>query len=180
MNRSNRVSKLPLLVALVAAVAAAGAPAAQATDAPFPMNPWPAANVAYAWDVITLTSSGGKVRPVTGVCVQQSVFRRGNQVIFQAVTTRSKDGKVMNGRDFGRMVVRIPGQQEIVMTFRPLGGRPDATSPWVWVGVWNVPDDFPLGSMSYEVVAVTKRTKTQPRGGQTVNFKPRITLTITP
>jgi hypothetical protein len=180
MSRSMGVKKLPLLGVLVVAVAAAVAPAAHATDAPFPMNPWPAANVAYAWDVITLTSSGGKVRPVTGVCVQQSVFRRGNQVIFQAVTTRSKDGKVMNGRDFGRMVARIPGQQDIMMTFRPLGGRPDATSPWVWVGVWNVPDDFPLGSMSYEVVAVTKRTKTQPQGGQTVKFKPRITLTITP
>jgi hypothetical protein len=180
MNSSKGVLRLLLLAALALVAAASTAPAAQAIDAPFPMNPWPGAKVDYSWDVVTLTSSGGRVRPVTGVCVQQSVFRRGNQVIFQAVSTRSRDGKVMTGKDFGRMVVRVPGQVDTPMTFRPLGGRPDATSPWVWVGVWSVPDNFPLGSMTFEVVGITKKTATQPRGGQYIKFKPRINLTITP
>jgi hypothetical protein len=180
MNSSKGVMRFLLLAALALVAAATTVPAAKAIDAPFPMNPWPAAQVAYSWEVITLTSSGGRVRPVTGVCVQQSVFRRGNQVIFQATTARTGDGKVITGKDFGRMVIRIPGQLDTRMTFRPLGGRPDATSPWVWVGVWNVPADFPLGSMSYEIVGITKKTLTHAKGGQYIKFKPRTALTIQP
>jgi hypothetical protein len=170
--------KLSIFTA-VALLAAVMAQPAGAVDPPFPMNPWPGPKVKYAFEVNTLTGTGGKLSGATGTCVAQSVFRRGNAIVFQVVVARSVDGKVMTGKDFGRMVVKIPGQQDIKLTYRPLGSRPDATSPWVWVVKWIVPDDYPLGSLSYEVVAVTKKTRTQ-KGGIIARWKPRFNLTITP
>jgi hypothetical protein len=168
-----------LLAAVAGAVAMLAAQPAAAADPPFPINPWPGPNVKYAFAVDTLTGTGGRLSGATGTCVGQSVFRRGNAIVFQAIAVRTKDGKVMTGKDISRMVVRVPGQPDQKMVYRPLGSRPDATSPWVWVVKWIVPDDYPLGSLAYEVVGVTKKTRAQ-KGGIVARWKPRFNLTITP
>jgi hypothetical protein len=171
-------------IAAACAIAAAGALAGSAlaaggsasANAPFPMNPWPQEKVDYAFAVDTLTASHAKVLAFP-ICAEASVYKRGNGVVFQAVVYRSKDGHVMTGKDFSSMVVKIAGQPDLKLGFRPLGGKPDATSPWVWANEWQIPSDYPIGTVAYQIVAVTKKTSAQ-AGGQTVTWKPRISLSV--
>ncbi len=160
---------------LAAAAAAAGLSApALAVDAPFPMNPWPGSSVDYAVFVETLLGHGSKVKP-PAYCVQTSSFRRGYQVVFRMYIVNAKTGKVLNGKDLSRVVVRIPGVPDLVVPFRPQGARPDATSPWLWSTAWVVPSDYPLGSFTFQIVATVKRG---PDKGKRITFKPQVPGTL--
>jgi hypothetical protein len=150
------------------ALAAGGSSSA---NAPFPMNPWPGDKVDYAFAVDTLTASHAKVLAFP-ICAEASVYKRGNAVVFQIVVYRTKDGHVMTGKDFSKMVVKIHGQPDVPATFRPLGGTPDATSAWVWGTEWQIPDDYPIGTVDYQIVANVKKSTV------TATWKPRVPLRI--
>jgi hypothetical protein len=148
----------PLVLVLTTAVALAIAVPALAADPPFPMNPYPAASQDYAFNLQTLFGHGSKVRP-TVYCADSSVFRRGNQIIFRLYITDAKTGKVMTGKDMSKVVVRIAGLPDQKMAYRPQGGNPDATAPWLWSLAWLVPADYPLGTFKFDVAATVKKTK---------------------
>ena len=85
---------------------------------------------------------GSKVKPAV-YCADSSVFRRGNQVIFRMYIVNAKTGKVMNGKDFSKVVVRIAGMPDLKTGFKPQGGNANAESPWLWSAAWLVPADYP-------------------------------------
>lgn len=152
-----RSVKMLVLAVATAAVALIAAAPGSAKDAPFPMNPFPAAELGYTFNLQTLFGHGSKVRP-TIYCADSSVFRRGNQIVFRMYITNAKTGKVMTGKDFSRVVLRIAGQPDQTVTFRPQGGNPDATSPWLWSIAWVVPGDYPLGTFKFDIAAKIKGT----------------------
>lgn len=147
-----------LVAALTTTAALAVASPGLAADAPFPMNPFPAAELGYTFNLQTLFGHGSKVKP-TIYCADSSVFRRGYQIVFRTYAVQSQTGKVMTGKDFSRMVLRVAGQPDKVMTFRPQGGQPNATSPWLWSTTWLVPGDYPLGTFKFDIAAQIKKTK---------------------
>jgi len=147
-----------LVVAAAAATALAIAVPAPGANAPFPMNPFPAAEVGYTFNLQTLFGHGSRVRPAV-YCADSSVFRRGQQVVFRLYIVDAKTGKVLTGKDIRRVVLRIAGQPDQTMPFRPQGGNPDATSPWLWSKAWLVPGDYPLGTFKFDIAAQIKQTK---------------------
>lgn len=147
-----------LVLGVVTAAALWLAVPAVAADAPFPMNPFPGQSQEYAFNLQTLFGHGSKVRPAV-YCADSSVFRRGQQVVFRLYITDAKTGKVMTGKDMSKVVVRIAGLPDQKMAFRPQGGKPDATSPWLWSMAWLVPADYPLGTFKFDIEATVKKTK---------------------
>lgn len=152
-----RPVKLLVLAIATAAALALSAPALSA-DAPFPMNPYPAAELGYAFNLQTLLGHGSRVKPAI-YCADSSVFKRGYQIVFRTYVVQSKTGKVMTGKDFSRMVLRVAGQPDKLMSFRPQGGNANATSPWLWSTTWLVPGDYPLGTFKFDIAAQIKKTK---------------------
>lgn len=144
---------------------------AVAADAPFPMNPFPGQSQEFAFNLQTLYGHGSRVRPTT-YCADSSVFKRQQQIVFRLYITNAKTGKIMTGKDMSRVVLRIAGVADIKMAFRPQGGNPDATSPWLWSTAWLVPADYPLGTFKFEIAATVKKTK------QTVVYNPVIPGTL--
>ena len=154
-----------LVVAALAASALAFAATSQAANAPFPMNPYPGASTDYAFYLQTLFGHGSKVKPAK-YCAQSSVFQRGNQIVFRLYIVDAHTGNVVTGKGMSRVTVEIPGQPDLVMTYKPQGGNPDATSPWLWSVAWVIPSDYPVGTFAFKINATVKKT------GKTVVYDP--------
>ena len=159
-----------LVVAATAAGALAIAAPAMAADAPFPMNPFPGESTDYTFNLQTLMGHGSKVKPAV-YCADSSVFKRGNQIIFRTYIVNAKTGKVMNGKDMSKVVVRIAGMPDLKMGFKPQGGNANAESPWLWSLAWLVPSDYPLGAFKFDIVA---QLKTDGKPGKYVTYNPVI------
>jgi hypothetical protein len=159
-----------LLVMVTAVGALAVTAPAFAADAPFPMNPYPGSSTDYTFNLQTLFGHGSKVRP-TVYCADSSVFRRGNQIIFRMYMVDAKSGKVMNGKDISSMVLKVAGMPDVKMGFKPQGGSPDATAPWLWATAWLVPADYPLGTFKFTINATLK---TNGKPGKTITYDPVI------
>lgn len=159
-----------LLVMVTAAGTLVVAAPAFAIDAPFPMNPYPGQTADYTFNLQTLFGHGSKVRPTT-YCANSSVFRRGYQIVFRLYMVNAKSAKVMNGKDISSMVLKVAGQPDVKMGFKPQGGTPDATAPWLWAAAWVVPADYPLGTFRFNIVATLK---TNGKPGKSVTYDPVI------
>ena len=159
-----------LFAATIAAGALAVAGPGLAADAPFPMNPFPGESTDYTFNLQTLMGHGSKVKPAV-YCADSSVFKRGNQIIFRMYIVDAKSGKVLNGKDFSKVVVRIAGMPDLKTGFKPQGGNANAESPWLWSAAWLVPSDYPLGAFKFNVVA---QLKTDGKPGKYITYNPVI------
>jgi len=159
-----------LVVLMTALGALAFASSSFAADAPFPMNPYPGDSTDYTFNLQTLFGHGAKVKPAK-YCADSSVFQRGNQIVFRMYIVNAKTGKVMNGKDFSKVVLRVAGEPDMTMGFKPQGGSPDATAPWLWATAWLVPSDYPLGTFKFNIVA---QLKTNGKPGKFVSYDPVI------
>ena len=156
-----------LLATATALGALAVAAPALAADAPFPMNPFPGASADYTFNLQTLAGHGSKVKPAV-YCADSSVFRRGTQIVFRMYIVDAKTGKVLNGKDLSSVVIKVAGMPDLKTGFKPQGGTPDATAPWLWAAAWVVPADYPLGAFKFTVQAKVKKTS------KLVNYDPVI------
>lgn len=150
-----------LAVAIAATAAMVLSTSAPAAPPPFPMNPYGggSSDPGYAFYLQTLIGHGSKYKPSV-YCAQASVFPRGTQVVFRMVIYNTKTGRVVSGKDLSRLTLQIQGVPDQIVPFRPQGGNPDATSPWLWSKAWTVPADYPLGKFVFKFVAKTKAGKT--------------------
>lgn len=144
---------------------------------PPPMPDSAKAPVAYAFYVDTVTSAPGEspfhVDP-TVACVQTNLFKRGMRIIWRFTVTDAATGKRVTGDDASSAVVHLPTGQDI-QAFFAADGPPNVSDSWYWHGVWDVPMDYPLGTVAFTINVKTK-------GGQTATFKqlpvPPANLTI--
>lgn len=156
-----------LAVAVAASAALVLSTSAPAKSPPFPMNPYGggSSDPGYAFYLQTLIGHGSKYKP-TAYCAQSSVFPRGTQVVFRLVIFNTTSGKIVTGKDLSNLTLKIQGVPDITVAFKPQGGNPDATSPWLWATPWTVPADYPLGKFVFKFVAKVKKT------GKAVTYDP--------
>ena len=90
-------------------------------------------------------------------CVQSGVFKRGMRLIFRAEVLDVSTGKRVTDRDGASVTVRLQHGEEIPARFLPRGG-PAAVpgTAWMWDVFWEIPPDYPVGSMDYTIVVKTK------------------------
>ena len=145
-------------LALAATAAAADAPLPYGQVLPGPTNPWGGKNAKVAFFVETLTS--GKGESVWGgsagaSCIRTNLFPRKERVVWHIMAYDTKAGKTIEPEDVRYAYMKIPGLSNLKLSYGPHGKDPK-TAPWTWYLAWDIPPDYPLGVVPYEIVFKTK------------------------
>ncbi len=92
-------------------------------------------------------SKYGKAAPAP--CAQTNFFARGERVVWHIAAVDGKKGSVILPEDVQSSKLKIPGTSDIDITFVKHGKTPE--SPMTWNAAWDVPPDYPLGVVPFEV-----------------------------
>ncbi len=121
---------------------------------------------AYSFYVDTVTAAPGEspfhVDPSVA-CVQTNLFRRGMRIVWRFIVTDDKTGQRLTSDEVDSAVVKLATGQEVKATFEP-SGPPNIPDAWFWHASWDVPMDYPIGTVDYTVEVHTK-------SGQVATFK---------
>ena len=125
--------------------------------------------------VETLASNGPNKYGVisTVPCVQSGVFKRGMKLVFRYEILDTSTGKRITDKDGATTKIRLQHGEELAARWTIRGSvnaLPD--SAWMWVVTWDIPPDYPVGSLDYTIVVTAK-------DGRTGTFTPPIQKTAT-
>lgn len=155
-----------ILGAAVAVGTAAAAPAGspgQPPPIPTPKdvtpNPWPGKKAqGLFFYVETVTASPGESvwgGAANERCTQTNFFARKERAVWHMAAVDTKTGKVVTNADVAYAYLKVPGMQNIPVTYVPHGKDP-ATAPWTWTARWDIPPDYPVGIVNFEFVMKLK------------------------
>ena len=125
---------------------------------PGPQNPWPGKKFAVFFYVETLTASPGESiygKAAPQRCTQTNFFARGERVVFHISAVNARTGNIITNADTKYAYLKIPGMNNIAVTYTP-HGRDPATAPWTWTARWDVPLDYPLGVVPFQLAMKLK------------------------
>ena len=93
-------------------------------------------------------------------CVPNSRFKRGSKLVWRFEVFDTAAGKRLTDLDEPGIKVVLPHGEELTARFsQRAGGRvPDA--PWMWATAWDIPPDYPIGSLDYSILVTTKDGRT--------------------
>ena len=125
--------------------------------------------------VETLTSTGPSTYGFTPTqpCIQTGVFKRGMRMVVRFEVLDTSTGKRITDRDGATIKLLLPHGEEVPgrWTIRgSVAAMPD--SAWMWDTSWDIPPDYPIGSLDYRILVATK-------DGRTATFTPPIQKTKT-
>ena len=120
--------------------------------------------------VETLTSTGPSKYGYTPTqpCIQSCVFKRGMRMVVRFEILDTKTAKRVTDKDSATIKLILPHGEEIPgrWTIRgSVAAMPD--SAWMWDTSWDIPPDYPVGSLDYRIVITAK-------DGRTATFTPPI------
>ena len=123
----------------------------------------------------TLASNGPNKYGVisTVPCVQSGVFKRGMKLVFRYEILDTSTGKRITDKDGATTKIRLQHVEDLAARWTIRGSvnaLPD--SAWMWVVTWDIPPDYPVGSLDYTIVVTAK-------DGRTGTFTPPIQKTAT-
>jgi len=136
-------------------------------DAPKPTAPPPPALPAWFNQSVpiyiyadTVIGSGSKYNVAPQVvggkssCVLTGVFKRGMRIVFRFEAIDTSTGKRLSDADVASAVVHLPNGEDLTARFGRHGSTDD--SPWFWAAAWDIPLDYPLGSLDWRIEVKTK------------------------
>jgi hypothetical protein len=94
-------------------------------------------------------------------CVLDGVYKRGMKLIWRFEVYDQASGMRVTDRDGSYAEMLLPDGSVIPAEFHWRGGPnapPDA--PWTWVAAWDIPVDYPLGTVDYAVTVTTPDGRT--------------------
>ena len=106
-------------------------------------------------------------------CIQSGVFKRGMRLVFRYEILDVSTGKRITDKDGATTKVRLQHGEELTARWAIRGAAaalPD--SAWMWDTSWDIPPDYPVGSLDYTITVSTK-------DGRTGTFTPPIQKTPT-
>lgn len=109
----------------------------------------------------------------TVACIQSGVFKRGMKIVVRFEVLDTKTGKRVTDKDGANIKMILPHGEEVIARWTIRGSAaalPD--SAWMWDTSWDIPPDYPVGSLDYRIVVTTK-------DGRTGTFTPPIQKTPT-
>ena len=120
--------------------------------------------------VETLTSTGPSKYGFTPTqaCIQSGVFKRGMRMVVRFEILDTSTGKRVTDKDGANIKLLLPHGEEIPgrWTIRgSVAAMPD--SAWMWDTTWDIPPDYPVGSLDYRIAITVK-------DGRTATFTPPI------
>jgi hypothetical protein len=120
--------------------------------------------------VETLTSTGPSKYGFTPTqpCIQSGVFKRGMRMVVRFEILDTSTGKRVTDKDGANIKLLLPHGEEIPGRWTIRGSAaamPD--SAWMWDTTWDIPPDYPVGSLDYRIAITAK-------DGRAATFTPPI------
>ena len=81
------------------------------------------------------------------ICVLRSQFMRNERVAWRIRVT----GKQLDDKGLKSVVVELADGQKFPARFG--GHPPNAPTDWLWSSSWTIPEEYPTGTLNYNVVA---------------------------
>jgi len=144
---------------------AAPTPTPRPTPTPLPpgVSPPPAATPEAAWVnevlpfafyVETLaTSSVSKYGMASyPACVPNSQFKRGTKLVWRFEVIDTSTGKRVTDQDGSKTEILLPNGEKVTPRYSKRGG----IGPWMWGAGWDIPPDYPLGTLDYKIIVTSK------------------------
>ena len=136
-------------------------PAGQAPPPP-PAPPALRTTPLYA-QIDTTTSGNGEskynVDPSLN-CAKSSVFARGQRIIWRMEVVDTNGGQILRGDDVEKATLKLPTGEELALRYGRHGAsdNPDngPGTNWFWTTGWDIPLDYPLGTLVFTVDVTTK------------------------
>ena len=88
-------------------------------------------------------------------CVPTGMFARGSKLVWRIDALDATTGKLFTDQD-GSAKIRLPHGEEVVLRFQQLGGNQVPDAPWSWTSAWDIPPDYAVGFLNYEVLVTGK------------------------
>ncbi|TAK74050.1 MAG: hypothetical protein EPO16_11515 [Dehalococcoidia bacterium] len=98
-------------------------------------------------------------------CQPSGAFGRGERIVFRFMVLDVSTGKYVTPDEAERVQVRLPFVGELAADYKQRGEGRVADAPWTWDYCWDVPLDYPLGTLDYGIVITLK-------GGASGDWKP--------
>jgi hypothetical protein len=139
---SKAMKKSVLLYAICAAGALAQSAPARAQPAFF-----------FEGDMVTGRPPAGVKAPV---CVLASQFKRKDTVVWRVRVLDAASGRALDDKALKSLQVELPDGQKFAAKYgpHPPKGQP---SDHFWSVAWEIPADYPTGTLSYTVTAVDQK-----------------------
>jgi hypothetical protein len=99
----------------------------------------------------------------SAVCVQQSRFARNSEIVWRARVMDPVSGDELSDEALESVVVNVGDGQTLDMRYGP-HPRDNPTDSF-WTTSFDIPTDYPTGTLDYEIVATSP-------DGRTATFKP--------
>jgi hypothetical protein len=90
-------------------------------------------------------------------CVLSSTFKRGMHIVWLMEAFDASTGKELQPDDVKEAVLKLPHGETTSFRYGRHGSTADA--PWFWSAAWDVPPDYPLGVLDYEVSVTSSADK---------------------
>ncbi len=133
------------------------APAGYVPPTPVPPDPaWVNEVLPFTFYVETNTGHQTSELIQNPSCVVSSQFRRGTHLVWRFEVVDASTGKRVTSLDTPTIKVVLPTGQELTARYSKRGG----TGPWMWAAAWDVPRDYPLGALDYQITVKDKNGKT--------------------
>jgi hypothetical protein len=139
MRRIISIAAVGVTAVVVTAVGGAQTP----TETPFPSP--------------TVVQFFVSTETVTNAGELSNFFPQGSTVVFRAFAGQAKTGKVLTADDTKYFYVKIPGQPNLKLTYKPVSTK--VLPAWNWTATWTIPADYPLGLVGFKVLLRTKASQ---------------------
>jgi hypothetical protein len=87
-------------------------------------------------------------------CLNTSFGHRGELLVFRGRVVDPKTGVDMTDQELTSVTAVLPDGQTFKMNYGGHGGNPPSDT--FWAGIWEVPLNYPTGTLGYELKAVAK------------------------
>ncbi|MGA7271997.1 MAG: hypothetical protein WB239_13080 [Acidimicrobiia bacterium] len=94
----------------------------------------------------------------TAVCVLNSRYPRNGEVVFRTRVTDPVTGEELDDQALSSVQVKLGDGTVLDMKY---GGHPhDNPVDFFWAAGWDIPADYPTGTLNYEIVATDQSGRT--------------------
>jgi hypothetical protein len=129
----------------------------------------------FFFHVETLTSANMSKYGVSATtpCVVSGVYKRGMRLVFRFEVLDVASGRRVIDGEGATVKVRLQHGEEVPARFVPRGAVAAVPgTAWMWDVSWDIPPDYPVGSLDYTIVVAT-------RDGRTGVYEPPVQRTTT-
>lgn len=156
------LTALPVLGLVMVLAAACGGAAAAPQGQAEPDPAWPASTAEqvgqYFCYVETLTADRPSVYGYLAPrgCQPSGAFKRGERMVFRFQVLDVSTGKMVTPDEVTSVKVRLPFLEDMDADFKQRGEGKVPDAPWTWDFCWDVPLDYPMGTLDYSIVIASK------------------------